>query len=198
VVAQEAAVRVRAAIAVIVGRVGYRDLDLDSGDHDDRREDCPSGDLAELIADRSHDSDAFRVALSARGTAPCIPLRKHGKLPIAHDANLHRQRHPRGYGVAEWVVGRKRVALLEAEGYWLVVAVTPASVRERDTLGAPAGGEAARRSLRVAILDGAFTTGSCRKWSNLHGMRHEAVTRSSGQKGFVVLPRCCVAERSIG
>jgi transposase len=47
----------------------------------------------ELIADRGYDSDAFRAALRARGTAPCIPSRKHRKQPVAHDAILYRQRH---------------------------------------------------------------------------------------------------------
>src|SRR3954470_24819439 len=37
-------------------------------------------------------------------------------------------RGPRGYDAAEGVVGRKRVALVDAEGHWLAVAVVPASV----------------------------------------------------------------------
>jgi transposase len=46
-----------------------------------------------LIADRGYDSNAFRAALSARGTAPCIPSRKHRKQPVVHDAALYRQRY---------------------------------------------------------------------------------------------------------
>ncbi|MBB5693835.1 hypothetical protein [Muricoccus pecuniae] len=53
-------------------------------------------------------------------------------------------------------------------------------------------------SLRVAILDGAFTAERCREWPNLHGMRHEVLARSLGQQGFVVLPRRGVVERSLG
>src|SRR5437764_3280606 len=41
---------------------------------------------------------------------------------------------PRGYDAAKGVVGRKRVALVDAEGHWLAVAVVPASVQDRDTL----------------------------------------------------------------
>jgi transposase len=50
----------------------------------------------------------------------------------------------------------------------------------------------------VAVLDGAFTAERCREWSNLHGMRHEVITRPPGQKGFAVLPRRWVVERSFG
>lgn len=64
----------------------------------------------------------------------------------------------------------------------------PAWVLERDTLPA-LDGKAAWLSLRVAILDGAFTAGRCREWSNRHGMRHEIVARKPEQKGFAVLPR---------
>ena len=51
-------------------------------------------------------------------------------------------------------------------------------------------------SLREAVYDGAFTADRCREWSNLHGMRHRVVERDPGQKGFVVLERRWVVERS--
>ena len=45
-------------------------------------------------------------------------------------------------------------------------------------------------------MDGAFIAERCCLWSNLHGMRHEVDSRSSGQKGFAALPRRWVVERS--
>src|SRR3954465_7810003 len=42
-------------------------------------------------------------------------------------------RGPRGYDGAKKVWGRKRVALVDAEGHRLAVAVVPAGVQERDT-----------------------------------------------------------------
>src|SRR4051794_24425634 len=51
-------------------------------------------------------------------------------------------RGPRGYDAAKGVVGRKRVALADAEGHWLAVAVVPASVQDRDTLEALDAGKA--------------------------------------------------------
>jgi putative transposase len=122
-----------------------------------------------------------RLAIIDTQTVKCLPV--HG---------------PRGYDAAKRVVGRRRVALVDADGNWLAVAVVPASVQERDTLPALDEGKAAWPSLRVAILDGAFTAGRCHEWSNLHGMRHEVVTREPGQEGFAVLPRRWVIERSFG
>jgi len=53
-------------------------------------------------------------------------------------------------------------------------------------------------SLRQAILDGGFVAERCREWSNKHGMRHHVVQRDPEQKGFVVLERRWVVERSFG
>jgi putative transposase len=122
-----------------------------------------------------------RLAIIDTQTVKCLPVRG-----------------PRGYDAAKRVVGRKRVALVDADGNWLAVAVVPASVQERDTLSALDDGKAAWPSLRVAILDGAFNAERCREWSNLHGMRHEVVTRPPDQKGFAVLPQRWIVERSFG
>jgi putative transposase len=107
-------------------------------------------------------------------------------------------RGPRGYDAAKKVLGRKRVALVDADGTWLAVAIVPASVQERDTLPALDAGKAAWPSLREAIFDGAFTAERCREWCNLHGMRHRVVERDPEQKGFVVLAGRWVVERSFG
>lgn len=82
------------------------------------------------------------------------------------------------------MVGRKRVALVDADGVWLAVATVPASVQERDTLPALDGGSTHWPSLRVAIFDGGFTADRCREWANFHGMRHHVVSREPGQKGY--------------
>ncbi len=46
-----------------------------------------------LLVDRGYDADWFRQALTARGTAACIPSRKGRKAPIPHDDALCRRRH---------------------------------------------------------------------------------------------------------
>src|SRR5215218_4158417 len=107
-------------------------------------------------------------------------------------------RGPRGYDAAKKVLGRKRVALVDADGTWLAVAVVPASVQDRDTLEALDPGKQAWPSLREAVLDGAFIAERCEAWCNLHGMRRRVVGRDPAQKGFVVLERRWVVERSFG
>ena len=107
-------------------------------------------------------------------------------------------RGPRDYDAAKQVLGRKRVALVDADGTWLAVAVVPGSVQDRDCLEALTGGKQAWPSLREAVLDGAFTAERCREWCNHHGMRHRVVERDPNQKGFVVLERRWVVERSFG
>ncbi len=107
-------------------------------------------------------------------------------------------RGPRGYDAAKRVLGRKRVALVDADGNWLAVAVVPASVQDRDTLPALDAGKAAWPSLRIAIYDSAFAAERCREWSHWHGMRHHVVARDPAAQGFVVIPRRWVVERSFG
>ena len=107
-------------------------------------------------------------------------------------------RGPRGYDAAEKVLGRKRVALVDADGTWLAVAVVPANVQDRDCLDALTPGKQAWPSLREAVLDGAFVAERCETWCNLHGMRRRVVERDPAQKGFVVLERRWVVERSFG
>ena len=99
---------------------------------------------------------------------------------------------------AKGVVGRKRVALVDAEGHWLAVAVVPASVQDRDTPEALDAGKARRPTLREGVYDTAFAAERCREWSNLHGMRHRVVARDPAARGFVVLARRWVVERSFG
>ena len=107
-------------------------------------------------------------------------------------------RGPRGYDAGKKVWGRKRVALVDADGTWLAVAVVPAAVQDRDAPPALDDGKAVWPSLREAVYDGAFAAERCREWSNLHGMRHRVVTRDPTAKGFVVLARRWVVERSFG
>src|ERR671933_467931 len=107
-------------------------------------------------------------------------------------------RGPRGYDAANGMVGRKRVALVDAEGHWLAVAVVPASVQDRDALEALDTGKARWPSLSEGVHDGAFAAERCREWSNVHGMRHRVVSRDPAARGFVVLARRWVVERSFG
>jgi transposase len=120
-----------------------------------------------------------RLAIIDTQSVKCIPVRG-----------------PRGYDAGKKVLGRKRVALVDAEGHILAVAVVSAAVQDRDTLAALDAGKARWPSLREAVYDGAFTADRCREWSNLHGMCHRVVRRDPTQQGFVVLERRWIIERS--
>ena len=143
--------------------------------------DCLLGDVARRGRRSVGRRTQPRLAIIDTQAVKCIPVRG-----------------PRGYDAGKKVLGRKRVALVDAEGHWLAVAVVPASVQDRDTLAALEAGKAAWPSLREAILDGAFTAARCQEWSNLHGMRHRVVERAPDQTGFVVLEGRWVVERSFG
>src|ERR671932_1873851 len=80
-----------------------------------------------------------RLAIIDTQAVKCIPVRG-----------------PRGYDAGKKVLGRKRVALVDAEGHWLAVAVVPAPVQDRDTPAALEAGKGAGPSLRGAIPDGGF------------------------------------------
>ena len=107
-------------------------------------------------------------------------------------------RGPRGYDGAKKLVGRKRVAMVDAEGHVLALAVVPANVQDRDALPALDAGKPVWPSLRVAVLDGAFAAERCEEWCCLHGMRRRVVEKNPDQKGFVVLERRWVVERTFG
>ena len=122
-----------------------------------------------------------RLAVIDTRSVECIPVRG-----------------PRGYDAAKKVLGRKRVAPVDADGTWLAVAVVPASVQERDTLPALDAGKAAWPSPREAVLDGAFIAPRCEEWCNRHGIRRRVVERAPDRKGFVMLERRWVVERGFG
>ena len=105
-------------------------------------------------------------------------------------------RGPRGYDAGKKVLGRKRVGVVDAAGHLLAIAVVPASVQDRDTLTALDVGKECWPSLREAVYDSAFAAERCREWSNLHGMRHRIEHRDPTAKGFVVIARRWVVERS--
>lgn len=107
-------------------------------------------------------------------------------------------RGPRGYDGAKKVVGRKRVLMVDAEGHILALAVVPADVQDCDTLPALDQDKPLWPSLRLAVLDGVFRAKRCEEWCHFHGMRCEVVKKDPDQKGFVVLKRRWVVERTFG
>src|SRR5256714_8266957 len=99
------------------------------------------------------------------------------------------------------VKGRKRHLLVDTLGLLLAVAVTAANVQ--DKLGAlltlsDRGG--AGKKLRRVWADGAYRTehGHLATWLERHRSNLTAVMPPKGQRGFQVLPRRWVVERTFG
>ena len=103
----------------------------------------------------------------------------------------------RGYDAGKKVNGRKRHLLVDTLGLLLAIVVTSAAVSD------PAGARlllrrlgGACKKLRRIWVDGTYR-GQLLEWVVLHfRFVLQPVLRCDGQKGFVVLPRRWVVERS--
>jgi putative transposase len=99
------------------------------------------------------------------------------------------------------VKGRKRHLLVDTLGLLLAVAVTAANVQDKAgallTLRRLGGGG---KKLRRVWADGAYRTGRghLASWVERHRIGLRAVTPPAGQRGFQVLPRRWVVERTFG
>jgi putative transposase len=97
------------------------------------------------------------------------------------------------------VKGRKRHLLVDVLGLVLVIMVTPASVQDRDG-AVPVLREAHREypTLEHVWVDGAYNGQVIDEVRQETALRIEVVKRTDDQKGFIVLPRRWVVERTNG
>jgi putative transposase len=103
----------------------------------------------------------------------------------------------RGFDKGKLIKGRKRHVLVDTLGLLMAVAVTPASIQDRDgarLLLSRLGG--ACKKLRLIWVDGGYR-GQLLDWVAEHfRFRLRVVLRPEEQKGFTVLPRRWVVERT--
>lgn len=103
----------------------------------------------------------------------------------------------RGYDAGKKVSGRKRHIVTDTLGLLLVVVVTAASVQDRD-----GGVEALKLAhgwyprLRHVFADGGYAGRLVERARRYWKMTVEIVAKSKGQRGFSVLPRRWVVERT--
>ena len=106
-----------------------------------------------------------------------------------------------GYDAGKRIKGRKRHLLVDTLGLLLGVVVTPASCPERQ------GGQSVLERvadwfprLRRLWVDGGYTGEDFSGWvrERWHRLQVEVVKRSDDLRGFVVLPRRWVVERTFG
>jgi putative transposase len=108
----------------------------------------------------------------------------------------------KGFDGAKWIKGRKRHILVDVLGLLLAVMVTGADVQDRD--GARMLLPLLRHRLtrlRLIWADSAYT-GLLATWlyglRRRHRIRLEIIKRSDQAKGFVLLPKRWVVERTFG
>jgi putative transposase len=105
----------------------------------------------------------------------------------------------RGNDANKRVKGRKRHVLVDTTGLLLAAAVTPANVQDKagalTALGRLGGGG---KKLRHVWADGAYRTerGHLASWVERRRIALTPVERPEGQRGFQVLPRRWVVERT--
>ena len=94
--------------------------------------------------------------------------------------------------------GSKTHAAIDTLGHLLALRVTPADDQERDQVAilAAAVQEATGDHVEVAFVDQGYTGDRAAAASAAHGMRLEVVRLPEAKRGFVLLPRRWVVERS--
>ncbi len=109
------------------------------------------------------------------------------------------QAKARGYDAAKKVVGRKRHIAVDTDGRLLMVHLTPADVS--DSTGAQAILDAIRKRwpwVKHLFADAAYDRLKLMDKAAYLDFVVEIIRRSDGQKGFEVLPRRWVVERTFG
>jgi transposase len=96
--------------------------------------------------------------------------------------------------------GSKTHMAVDTLGNLLALHVTPANEQDRSQVGklAEAVQEATGESVELAYVDQGYTGETAAQEAEAHGIRLEVVKLPEAKKGFVLLPRRWVVERSFG
>src|SRR5438132_6440607 len=103
-----------------------------------------------------------------------------------------------GYEGAKRRKGSKVHAAVDTLGNLLSLLVTPANEQDRAQVGelAQAVQEATGQSVEIAFVDAGYTGDAPAEAAKEHGIRLEVVKLPEAKRGFVLLPRRWVVERS--
>ena len=105
--------------------------------------------------------------------------------------------HRAGYDGHKRTKGGKVHAAVDTLGHLLAVLVTPANEQERDQVAELAAvQEATGETIEVAYVDQGYMGASPALDAGDHGIGLEVVKLLEAKRGFVLLPRCWVVERS--
>ncbi len=94
--------------------------------------------------------------------------------------------------------GRKTHVAIDTLGHLLALHVTPADAQERDQVAILAATvqEVTGETVEVAFVDQGYTGEAAAAGAATHGLRLEVVKLPAAKRGFVLLPRRWVVERS--
>lgn len=96
--------------------------------------------------------------------------------------------------------GSKTHIAVDTLGHLLALHVTPANEQDRSQVGelAQQVQEVTGKTVEVAFVDQGYTGDDAKSQAEAHGIRLEVVKLPEAKKGFVLLPRRWVVERSFG
>jgi transposase len=105
-----------------------------------------------------------------------------------------------GYDGAKRRKGSKTHIAVDTLGHLLALLVTPANEQDRAQVGALAQAvqEATHQSVEMAYVDQGYTRDDAAQAAEAHGLQLVVIKLPEAKKGFVLLPRRWVVERSFG
>jgi transposase len=105
-----------------------------------------------------------------------------------------------GYDGAKKRKGSKVHAAVDTLGHLLAMKVTAANQQDRDQVGALAQAvqQVTGQSVELAYVDAGYTGERAAEAAKEHGIKLEVVKLNEAKKGFVLLPKRWVVERSFG
>jgi transposase len=105
-----------------------------------------------------------------------------------------------GYDGAKRRKGRKAHAAVDTLGHLLALVVTPANEQDRELVGELAAQVQAvtGENVELAYVDQGYTGETAAEEAAAYGIKLEVVKLEEAKKGFVLLPRRWVVERSFG
>ena len=106
--------------------------------------------------------------------------------------------HRAGYDGAKLCLGSKVHLAVDTLGHLLALHVTPANEQDRTQVGqlAQAVQEVTGHSVELAFVDAGYTGEQAAQEAEAAGMRLEVIKLPEAKRGFVLLPRRWVVERS--
>ena len=105
-----------------------------------------------------------------------------------------------GYDGAKNRKGSKVHIAVDTLGHLLALKVTPANEQDRAQVAALSAAvqEATSQNVELAFVDQGYTGQTAADDAKAHGLRLEVIKLSEAKRGFVLLPRRWVVERSFG